>query len=427
MENIRIWKNELAADKPLYHQLKSPLRLFLLSLFASEPDRVFDTSALSQEASAIHKDVQACVAPMINWGILEELKIPSGEGFRLAGGGRDGLLEAVEVVLKENDIMVDRYRRARDLFYGLIGEDEKMKIAFEMIRTAARSEMPVLVEGEFGTGKRLVARAIHRFSRRSNKPFAIFDCGEHSDLSFEKELLGSERQSDKERPDPGMLAANNGGTIMFFDIDRLSPANQEILAEILKSGRFSPKGANGLILPLDIHTIFSTRKTLQEKVEHGQFQEALFHQINTILIRLPSLRERSGDIPMMAEELLRHYCQEKYGDPLAKKFKAETLSKLAMYSWPENAKQLKRVVEKASSSRKTLLGPEDIEALPEPDRVKSDLHIESESIKLIEKQHIENVLKLNNWNIKRSSERLGITRATLYKKIHLYGMKKPLK
>jgi len=421
------WKEELSADKPLFHQLKSPLRLFMLSLFAGEPDRVFDTSTLSQESSAIHKDVQACVAPMIDWKILEELKIPSGEGFRLAGGGRDGLLEAVESVLKENDITVDRYRRARDLFYGLIGEDEKMKIAFEMIRTAARSEMPVLVEGEFGTGKRLVARAIHRFSRRSNKPFVIFDCGEHSEQSFEKELLGSIRQSDKERPDPGMLAANNGGTILFFDIDRLSMSNQEALAEILKSGRFSPKGANGLILPLDIHTIFSSRKSIQEKVERGLFQEALFHQINTILIRLPSLRERRGDIPMMATELLGHYCLEKYGDPHARIFKPETLRKLALYSWPENAKQLKNVVEKASSSKKAQIGPEDIEALPEPDRVKSDLHNENESIKLIEKQHIENVLKLNNWNIKRSSERLGITRATLYKKIDQYGMKKPVK
>ena len=427
MNNIKNWKEDLSKDKPLFHQMKSPLRLFLLSLFAAEPDRVFDTSALSQESSAIHKDIQACIGPMINWGILEELKIPSGEGFRLAGGGRDDLLTAVEYVLKENDIMVDRYRAARDLFYGLIGEDEKMKIAFEMIRTAARSEMPVLVEGEFGTGKRLVARAIHRFSRRSNKPFAVFDCGEHGDHSFEKELLGSIRQSDKERPDPGMLAANNGGTILFFDIDRLSPANQEMLADILRTGRFSPKGANGLILPLDIHTIFSARKSLQEKVERGVFQEALFHQINTILIRLPSLRERKGDIPMMASELLRHYCQDKYGDPQARTFKPETLRKLAQYSWPENAKQLKNVVEKASASRKAQIGPEDIDSLPEPDRVKSDLHNETESIKLVEKQHIENVLKLNNWNIKRSSERLGITRATLYKKIEQYGMKKPVK
>ncbi len=425
MSNSYDWKTELHPDKPLFHQMKSPLRLFLLSLFMGEPDRVFDAATLSQEASAVLNDVEACLKPMVGQKILEELKIPSGEGYRLTSGGADGLKEAIQLVLEDSRIQIDRYRKARGLFYGLIGNDEKMKIAFEMIRTAARSETPVLISGEFGTGKRLVAKAIQRLSRRCGKHFNIFDCDENGKENFESALLGRKRQSPDESPQAGMLADTNGGTMLFFEIERLSMNNQHKLLKILKTNRFAPIGGDGLVIPLDVHLLFSAAKPLSELVERGLFLEELYHRLNLLNIRLPSLRERREDIPLMAAELLEHYCQKKHGDSKAKKFLPETLKKLKEYSWPKNAKQLKWVVEKAADFPEDSIGPDDIEELPKPIKVDSQLQNGNVSIKLVEKHHIENILNLYHWNIKRSSEQLGITRATLYKKINEYRIERP--
>lgn len=423
------WPAKLGKNSPLYHQMRSPLRLHLLKIFVEEPARVFDTSHLSKKAGILIRDIVACMAPMITEEIVEEVPIPGGKGYRLKNAGENELLETIHSILDDNTELIDKVTAVRDKYFaGMIGIDEKMKIVFEMIRTIARSDATVMIIGETGTGKEMVASAIHALSPRSNKPFNAVNCATLQENLFESEMFGHEKGAftGAYAKKTGRFEQAHHGTLFLDELGELTLANQVKLLRVLQTKNFERLGGTKTI-KFDVRLMAATNRPLDEMIQTGEFREDLYYRINVFPIHLPSLRERRDDITVLATDFLQRHCQEHYGDPWAKRFTEKAATKLLDYTWPGNVRELENVVTRLSFTAKgDMIIPEEVEQILSG-HVRRTTQAEMQSMNLqdVESLHIKRVLRLTEWNIKKSSEVLGISRVTLYKKIKTYHLTKP--
>jgi len=326
----------------------------------------------------------------------------------------------------------EKLRRAlshRDHFENIIGEDYRMARVFELIDAVAESTTTVLMTGESGTGKSLIARAIHSRSPRRDKPFVEVACGALPDTLLESELFGHVRGAfthavaDK----PGKFAAADGGTIFLDEVATASPQLQVKLLRVLQERQFEPVGSNRT-QHVDVRVILATNHDLATLVEEGKFRKDLYYRINVVNIELPPLRERLGDIPLLAKHFLARFL--KANPKPIQGLAPEAISVMQAYAWPGNIRELENCVERAVVlCRKGQIGVDDLP--PAVVRGSREAHREpilkhgqtlQEALSEPEKQIIAAALRANDGNRRATAAQLGINRTTLYKKMKKYQL-----
>lgn len=308
-------------------------------------------------------------------------------------------------------------------FQDIIGQSEPMIKVFDTIDRVAETDANVLVLGENGTGKELIARAIHRNSNRADKPFITVDLGAIKESLFESELFGHVKGAftDAKTDRAGRFEVANGGTLFLDEIGNLSPALQAKLLTALQNKRISRVGSNK-VQEVDIRLICATNMPLYEMVQKGEFRQDLLYRINTIELNLPSLKERHEDIRLLADFYLKQFTK-KYNKDIYK-FSEATIKRLEKYHWPGNVRELQHAVERAViMSRDNILQPEDFffNAAQQP-KDQGELSLEQYNLEDVERILIRKVLSKHNGNVTHAAQELGLTRSSLYRRLEKYGL-----
>jgi transcriptional regulator with PAS, ATPase and Fis domain len=293
-----------------------------------------------------------------------------------------------------------------------------MKV-LNMVRKVSKTEANVLITGENGTGKELIAQEIHRLSKRSGEVMVSVDMGAITETLFESELFGHMKGAftDARENRPGKFEIADNGTLFLDEIGNLSFHLQAKLLAAIQNRQISRIGSNQVI-PIDIRLICATNKNLESMVKDGLFREDLLYRINTIQIEVPPLRERGNDILVLADFFLRMYIS-KYNKPNLK-INQQAQDKLLKYSWPGNIRELQHTIEKAViMSENNVLKPEDffMRSTLSSVNISNDLTLEE-----MEKRMINASIDKNYGNLSAVAEQLGITRQTLYNKIKKFSL-----
>ena len=306
----------------------------------------------------------------------------------------------------------------------IVSRSKPMYKIFKMLPQVACSESTVLIQGDTGTGKELLARAIHHWSHRQDKPFIGINCGALPDNLLESELFGYKPGAftDAKKEKPGQFALAEGGTIFLDEIGNTSPAFQIKLLRVLQEREFTPLGATHPI-KTNVRIIAATNKDLDEMVKNGEFREDLFYRINVVRLHLPPLKDRKEDIPLLVD----HFIQKlnKINQRQVQGITYNALSLLMTYNYPGNIRELENIIEYAfilcteDYIRETDL-PEYIQGIRIPeDETGEDLY---SSMQSLEAKNILTCLEKNNYNRSRTAKELGIHKSTLYRKIKKYGI-----
>jgi len=301
----------------------------------------------------------------------------------------------------------------------LIGQSEAMRRVREQIETVAPVDTTVLIEGESGTGKELVARAIHRLSPRRYNPMVVVHCGALTETLIESELFGHEKGAftGAQYRKKGKFEAAMGGTIFLDEIADISLKTQTDLLRVLQEREIVRVGGTQPI-KVDFRVIAATNRNLAELVKEGRFRSDLYYRLNVFTIHLPPLRERHGDIPLLAQ-----YFLEKFSRQMNRKFtgfERAAMEALVSHNWPGNVRELENIIERAVVvGREPLIRAGDL-AIVRPAETPDDLTLEA-----VERKHILRVLEDFGWNQTQAAKALGIDRVTLYHKIRRYGLKPP--
>ncbi|MBX7071813.1 MAG: sigma-54 dependent transcriptional regulator [Pirellulales bacterium] len=317
-----------------------------------------------------------------------------------------------------------------DLRFGLenvIGHDHRMLKVFDLIESVADTKVTMLITGESGTGKSLIARAIHRRSARRDKPFVEVACGALPETLLESELFGHAAGAFTGATGDrlGKFALADGGTIFLDEIGTATASMQVKLLRVLQEFEFEQVGGSKTF-KVDSRVILATNENLSELVGQGRFRQDLYYRINVINIELPPLRERIADIPLLAKHFLEEVCQE--SGRQARGFAPEALAVMQGYRWPGNVRELQNVVERAVLlSKSDTIRIDDLPpalAMTAPATVVAPLGARTlkQALEAPERQIILEVLESHHWNRQLTAEQLGINRTTLYKKMKRLGL-----
>lgn len=308
-------------------------------------------------------------------------------------------------------------------YIDIIGQSQSMQRIFQTIDRVAQTDANVLILGENGTGKELIARAIHRNSARRNESFISVDLGSITETLFESELFGHKKGSftDAKEDRPGRFELANKGTLFLDEIGNLSTPLQAKLLTVLQNRKVSRVGSNK-DTTIDIRLICATNLPLYDMVKENRFRQDLVYRINTIEIELPALHDRLEDIPLLANHFLKHY-SAKYGKNISKISEA-AMTRMNKHSWPGNIRELQHSLERAIIlSNSSVLQPEDFNfstsATKETDQ---PLNLDQYNLDEVEKLLIRKVLKKYNGNITQASTELGLTRSSLYRRLEKHGL-----
>ncbi len=303
--------------------------------------------------------------------------------------------------------------------YFIVAQSPQMLKILNLVRRVAKTDANVLITGDNGTGKELIARELHRHSKRSDEIIVNVDMGAISESLFESELFGHKKGSftDAREDRTGKIENASGGTLFLDEIGNLPLHLQPKLLAVLQNRTVTPIGSNKPV-PVDIRLVCATNQNLEAMVFDGTFREDLLYRINTIHIEIPPLRERKEDIIATAEYFLKIYCN-KYRKT-CEKISQAGLTKLAGYQWPGNVRELQHTIEKAVIlSEKDELSPEDFFFKPV---IQSGGDVFDGTIEEMERQMITKALQKESANMSAAAEKLGITRQTLYNKIKKYNL-----
>ena len=404
--------------------VQSPLRAGILRYLSSRPDESFDVEALMQTFGRLRLDVENCVRELVDFGVAQVIPGTPAR-YTAERPGNDALGELLDQFLERSaTVSSEDQSPSVQRFREMIGRDEKMLIVFEWIRTAAKSDISVLILGPTGSGKEVVARMIHELSRRSQAKFQAVNCAALPDTLFESEIFGYEKGAFTGAHDrkPGRLELANEGTLFLDEIGDMSLIAQAKLLRVLEERRFERLGGNKSI-SVDFRLISATNRPLEQFVRDGRFREDLYYRVNAFAIRLPSLRERQVDIPVLAQRFLARYCAAQ-GLPLdSKAFSKEALELLVSYQWPGNIRELESTVSRAAlSAPGRSIRASDIEFLHATIPVLQQSSDRLPSLAEAERAHIIRVLEGVQWNKKEAARVLDISRGTLYRKILEYQL-----
>lgn len=336
-------------------------------------------------------------------------------------------------LLQENRTLRKQLDRRQGL-ETIVGADHRMRKIYELIEAVAPSRTTVLMTGESGTGKSLIAHAIHKASPRSARPFVELSCGSIPETLLESELFGHVKgaftgaHADK----IGRFQAADGGTLFLDEINSASPGMQLKLLRVLQERKFEPVGSTKTI-EVDARVILASNQPLEQLVADGRFRQDLYYRINVVKIELPPLRDRVSDIPQLAEHFLRKHAAELGKQVVG--FAPEAIAAIQRYSFPGNVRELANVVERAAvlCRRATIAlddlpsnvtGQEQVRPLamaPGSDEPWTPMTLE-EALKEPERQILQRALKANNWNRQKTAEQLGVNRTTLYKRLKVLGL-----
>lgn len=323
----------------------------------------------------------------------------------------------------------------------MIGQDRRMQKVYDLVEAVAPTNTTVMIGGESGTGKTMVASAIHDRSTRKPKPFVTFSCGSIPETLLESELFGHVKGAftGADADKLGKLRAAEGGTLFIDEINSATPALQLKLLRVLQEKKFEPVGSHQTV-KVDVRFIIASNESLDRLVEQGRFREDLFYRINVVTIHMPPLRDRPSDVPLLAEHFLHKYCRET--GKVITGFTQDVHGAMMRYRWPGNVRELENAVERAVvlSRRPTI----DIDDLPESIRYQNpdgepgfverrknpgwwaDSSWKPQPLKDAlmepERQIILATLRANDWNRQKTAEILDINRTTLYKKIKQYRL-----
>ncbi|MDP2301493.1 MAG: sigma-54 dependent transcriptional regulator [Ignavibacteria bacterium] len=328
-------------------------------------------------------------------------------------------------IISENLILKKEFMRNYD-FSRLVGKSNSMMKIFEMIETVAETDSTVLITGNSGTGKELVARAIHQNSKRKNKSFVAVNCGAISENLIESELFGHKRGSftgaisDKE----GFLKAADGGTLFLDEISEMPLQLQVKLLRVLQEKELTPVGTTYSI-PIDVRFLASTNRNLMTEIDDGRFREDLFYRLNVVEVHLPSLKERKEDIPFLADHFVHKYRTE-----MGKGIKGidENASRALMnYEWRGEIRELENIIERSVIfCKKDFIGLEDLPTyiymnaneiqLPDKPGALEDF------VRKIEREYILKTLEANGFDKEKTAKLLNLGLSTLYRKIKELGI-----
>ena len=338
---------------------------------------------------------------------------------------------AIQRALNQREVIEENktLKAQLDLRFGMeniIGHDHRMLKIYDMIDSVADTRATVLITGESGTGKSMIARAIHRRSSRRDRPFVEVACGALPETLLESELFGhvagafTGAAGDK----LGKFMQADRGTIFLDEISTASPGMQVKLLRVLQDLEFEQVGGTKTF-KIDTRVILATNEDLTRAVAEGRFRQDLFYRINVINIELPPLRERISDIPLLAEHFLRQVSAD--AGKKVEGFTEEAMTALGRFRWPGNVRELENVIERAVLLGKgTVIGIDDLPAAVvaagparlEPVGEQTLKH----ALEAPERQIILEVLEANQWNRQATAETLGINRTTLYKKMKRLGL-----
>ena len=303
----------------------------------------------------------------------------------------------------------------------IIGATPKMVDIYKKVAKVARIEAPVLIMGESGSGKELVARAIHANSERAGAPFIVINCGALTETLLESELYGHERGSftGATTQRKGLLESASGGTLFLDEISETSLSFQVKLLRVIQESEIRRVGSNETI-KVDIRLVTATNRDLREMVRTNRFREDLFHRLNVFTIALPPLRERVPDIPLLASYFLKMF-SEKRGKTV--RLSADAVEAMKRYAWPGNVRELRNMLECVITFNDTgVIQTDELEFGETADAAAGIADETGGSLDQMEKDHIIKVLKETGGNKKKAAKILGIERRTLYNKAKRLGI-----
>ena len=332
---------------------------------------------------------------------------------------------AMRRVTSEN-VFLKRQLKGNGDFKNIIGKSEEMQKVFERVRKVANSDSTILINGESGTGKELVAKSIHYQSRRSKNSFVSINCGALPENLLESELFGHKKGSftGAIREKDGLFKVACGGTFFLDEVGETSPAIQVKLLRVLQEREIIPVGGTRPI-KVDVRLIAATNADLEENVKNGSFRPDLYYRLNVIPVKIPPLRKRQSDIPLLIDHFLKRASEKtKQKKTISKK----ALELMVEYDWPGNVRELENIVERAIVLQEgNKIQPHDL-----PDKIRfhsrSSRNIVLDDTQMtlqeLEKEYVISVLDETGWQKKKASEILGINASTLYRKIQRYGLKR---
>ncbi len=306
-------------------------------------------------------------------------------------------------------------------FQDFIGTSREMQQVFTTIQKVAKTDANVLILGENGTGKELVARALYRNSPRKDEVFISVDLGSISETLFESELFGHVKGAftDAIKEKSGRFEIASGGTLFLDEIGNLSLSMQAKLLTVIERKEVIKVGSNKPV-PIDIRLICATNNNIHRMVADESFRQDLLYRINTVEIQLPPLRDRTGDIPVLADHFLKIF-NKKYKKKVTR-ISNDAMNKLNQYHWPGNVRELQHAIERALiMSDSGILTAEDF-VLSSPQRKSDELELQTYNLDEIEKSVIQKVVKQNQGNISQAASELGLTRTSLYRRMEKYGL-----
>lgn len=338
----------------------------------------------------------------------------------------DVLMATVRRAVEHRHLLIDKEVNAGARPVEIVGSSKTFQDTIGYARKLAASDAIVLIQGESGTGKELFAQLIHRESPRRGQPFIAVNCAAMPDQLLESELFGHEKGAFTSaiKTKQGLVEVANGGTLFLDEVGDISPLVQPKLLRFLETGEFRRVGGNDA-RTVDVRVVSATNKSLNEEVKAGRFRDDLLYRLNVVGLRLPALREHKEDIPQLVAHFLHRKSRSKTLSPAA-------LEVLMRYDWPGNVRELEHVIEGAVAlAHGDIIDPSDLwmnvglkaEAVPVAREVSPANPLAS--LEDVEAEHIERVLRANEWNRTRSAQILGITPKTLYLKIKRYGIRVP--
>jgi two-component system response regulator HydG len=329
-------------------------------------------------------------------------------------------VSANQALKNENLVLREQLMEQQEIsLEGVVVASEALREVFDNLIEVAPSSAPVLITGETGVGKEMVARAIHVQSGQAYGPFVAINCGAQSETLLESELFGHERGAftGAVKARRGRLEMADKGTLFLDEIGEISPKMQVSLLRVLEEKQFQRLGGSQEV-ESSFRLICATHRDLPQLIKEGHFREDFYYRINVISINIPPLRERLADVPVLADHFLEHFIQE-----TGKRLEGWTqraIGVLMSYHWPGNVRELRNVVERAVVlARGRMIGADELSFLqPGTD----ECHFGTMTLKEVEISHLSAALESTNWNISRAAEQLAIDRGTLARKIKRYQL-----